>query len=428
MNRTVSRLEIVISALVILICCFIFDNKKQQSDVWLAPYFSGASNLDMSLDWRYSPKESVQFQGFSEEEKLSYRFKKHPESDLDLYDYNSKGFLYWVFIAKQIFFWTGDIVSIEYLHIAIFVLLSILFLTRFQLLSQRLILLLLFSLNPLIIHFVTFPYNFFWQIVVSVLILVTLLLKKPSFFSIILISIVIGLSVATRPTTIFLALAYLTLILFKEECKQLHKLIAIVLVISIIFLLPNSTRKNPWFTMFIGLGAYQNEYVAELSDNEGYAYFEQATGVPLNASIGGNYYENEIQEEFLTVFKKRYVEILRSNPGLILKNAIVNTLQGFSIGYLTNKPDWINYLIAFSGMLIMIIFLYYRQYLVILMILMNNVGFTLYYPPIPAYMYGAYPFLIFGFVTILNKMLGWHQPKFYFKFPILFIDRLLNPS
>ena len=44
------------------------------------------------------------------------------------------------------------------------------------------------------------------------------------------------------------------------------------------------TEKNLWHTVYVGIAAYENPYVKELSDNEGYRLYEETTGERLSAS------------------------------------------------------------------------------------------------------------------------------------------------
>ncbi len=393
--------EILIYVLLIYFACFLFDNEKQQSDVWIGPYFSGAANLNNRFDWYYSPKEVIHFSELTPIEKDNYRFNDIEVSELVKYDYNSKGFLYFTFIARHVFFWKGDISAIESFQILLFIVLNVIVLITLKSKRQKILFLILFALNPLIVYYVTYPYNFFYQIVISLVIIWLLLSKRPSVWKIAIISILVGLSIVTRPSSIFLGLAFVILLFLHKHIPVFHyKLVGGVIICLIVFALPNSTRKNPWFTMYVGIGAYSNNYVKYLSDNEGYKHFKDKTGITLNASIGGNYYEDSVQIKFKEQFKESYLSIIKNSPWLVLKNSIVNFFQGFSVGYLSGQKDWVNYMIAITGVFIFFILIYFKQSFLAFLIILNNIGFIFYYPPIQAYMLGAYPLLVLAFIRV----------------------------
>jgi hypothetical protein len=422
------KIEFPFYGLLIVLSCLLFDNKKQQSAVWLAPYFSGAANLGLDLSWKYSVEDCIQFKELEGQEKANYRFKRNPKEELKSYDFNSKGLLYCSFIARNTFFWAGDLKSIEYLHITVFLFLNLLIISSFKILWQRLAFLFLFSLNPFIIHFVTFPYSFFWQIIPSIAAIYLIITKKPIISSILLFGLLIGLSMTSRPSTMFISFGFFALLFLRNNISIFGKTASFIIFILVVSTLATNTKKNPWFTMFVGVGAYKNDHVLRLSDNEGYDHFEKVTGIPINASFNGNYYEEDIQEQFYSVFKKSFLQILKNSPFLLLKNSLVNIFQGYSIGYINGQPDWINYLISASGFVFFIFLIAYRQFLIVLLILLNNVGFSPYYPPIQAYMYGAYPLLVIGSLAIIAKRFNLSKIPNYFFIPIYIFNKWKRKS
>ena len=83
----------------------------------------------------------------------------------------------------------------------------------------------------------------------------------------------------------------------------------------------------------------------------------------------------------------------------------LNTLQGYCIGYINKGGDIFNYIIAFLGVLNVGILLYYKKYSWFLMIGISIGAFTLFYPPIQAYMYGAYLLIILSFISLSPELL-----------------------
>tara|TARA_B110000259_G_scaffold69561_1_gene81950 strand:- start:211 stop:729 length:519 start_codon:yes stop_codon:yes gene_type:complete len=168
-------------------------------------------------------------------------------------------------------------------------------------------------------------------------------------------------------------------------------------------LLYQPTKKNIWHTVYAGIGAYENEYGIKLSDKDAYDLYEKETGEKLNASVGGNYYEEIIINKYSEITKKESLVIIKNKPLMLIKNAILNTLQGYSIGYINKGGDMLNYIIALSGFLYFIYLIYFKKYIWVLMIGLSVGTFTLFYPPIQSYMYGSYLLIITSFVSTLSK-------------------------
>jgi hypothetical protein len=162
--------------------------------------------------------------------------------------------------------------------------------------------------------------------------------------------------------------------------------------------------------MYTGIGAYaNNSEVNALSDDEAYLYFKTKTGYEIDThSLSGNWTDQSFRLFYGDVIKHRYLEIVNANPLLILKNAILNTLQSFSIGYIVNHPI-LNILSAFFGALVVSVLLYTRQYYFLLAILASSASFVWYFPPIPAYNFAAYMLIAIGLLKSLDKFLYKHD-------------------
>ena len=145
--------------------------------------------------------------------------------------------------------------------------------------------------------------------------------------------------------------------------------------------------------MYVGLGAYPNPYVEKLSDNAGYEMFTERTGISLSFSIGGNYYNDEVQEKFRKVFEEEYLHVLKNSPWLLARNAVLNGLQSFSLGYFTSSR-LLSYLSCVCGLLVLIWLVLQRRFIWVMAIGIHSLSFTPYYPPIHAYMFGAYILII----------------------------------
>jgi len=289
--------------LVIVFSCWALNNPKHQDAIWLGPYFSGAANLDRDYkNWRVDFELIDEFDETDPIEQDSFRFSSSSSDNLVPYNYNSVGYLYVSWISRNIFFWTGDIKAVEWVQILIHAALSLIVIRLYKEYVSKYVLLLLYAVNPLIIYFVTFPYGFFWTVLPSFFFI--LLYKKreaPSWLLLFVIPILLGLSFSVRSTTLFFLLFMYAWMFFKFRKPLI--VMSFLLTILFTFLFNSfSHQKNPWFTMYVGLGAYPNEYVHQLSDNEGYKLFKNETGTKLTFSKNGNYYQESIQDQFHSIF------------------------------------------------------------------------------------------------------------------------------
>ena len=157
-------------------------------------------------------------------------------------------------------------------------------------------------------------------------------------------------------------------------------------------------------TAYVGLGAYPNEYQNYLSDNAGYELYEKIHGERIVASFGGNLYDGEITDRYYRTTKKEYMRILSDHPFLFLKHAILNTLIGYTCGYLNLNFKKINYISASLGLLVVIFLIISKNYFLFLAIGATLCTYTLYYPPIPAYMFGAYLLNVFSYLKIIEYL------------------------
>ena len=117
--------------------------------------------------------------------------------------------------------------------------------------------------------------------------------------------------------------------------------------------------------------------------------------------MGGNYYNSDTIRKYQEITKGRVFEIFDQDPWIFLKNAMLNSFQIFSFGYFNKAGDLLNYVSALIGVIIFLWLLYLRKFLLVLLIAAPSITFTVFYPPIPAYMFGSYVFLIVGLYVIL---------------------------
>jgi hypothetical protein len=233
--------------------------------------------------------------------------------------------------------------------------------------------------------------------------------KKQKYTIFILFCLFIPFVLSTRMT---LLLSVATLLFFLiREVRWYYSLLFTTIFVFIFLTINKSNDKNIWHTIYVGIGSYDNEYVSGLSDNTGYDLFERKTGVHFNFSLGENYYNHDTINQYKIVAREEVKRIFYESPTMFLRNAIFNTCQLFSGGYVNKGGDWLNYFlvtigVAFFFTLIFIV----KKPSMALLVLMPSVTFTWFYPPIPAYMFGSYIFLVISFyyffITITEKVTG----------------------
>ena len=80
--------------------------------------------------------------------------------------------------------------------------------------------------------------------------------------------------------------------------------VPLVVCVSVFSLIDFDSKKNPWYTLYIGVGAYSNSYMQSLHVGNGFRLMERKTGIRLETGLGGNFYVDSINN--------RYREVTRS--------------------------------------------------------------------------------------------------------------------
>ena len=398
---------LLVAAALILAASFLFNTDRAQSAVWFGPYLSAAANVGWG-EFRYDLDETIAFRDMTAEERRAYRFK-HSDR-LIPYKNNAVGYSYVAFAATSLFPWLPDVQALELLQILLHVGLSVWVIALLGTQVQRLLFLVLYALNPVVLYFVTFPFYYFMQAIPSFALLILLIAKSRGLrpqsvaTSVAFLAGAAALAIVylTRPTTIGAIAGFFLLAVFVVGPRWVVAG-GLVLFVALAHSGPAPSDNNPWHTAYIGVGAYPNDYVEAFNDNVGYALYEEKTGVPLNASLGGNLYESGVANRYADITRAAYVSILERDWPRLLRNVVLNTLQGFSPGYVAGQPYWLHLLFAATGLIVLAALAWSRQFVLILLIGITAGTFTVLCPPIPAYMYGAYALLVYGFIRVLDR-------------------------
>jgi hypothetical protein len=374
---------------------------SRQSANWMGPFLSGAQHLKWGGEFLIDLQDSHQFKDLDNVVSEDwYRFKQNTSPQKHISD--PIGYVYLIKLATLLFPWSGHQLAIILLQSLMHLILCLVVL-REQTLSvrSRLLFFILYALNPLVLRFVTFNHYYFWQVLPSFFLLF-FWLRVNSRIGYALVSALLPFVLLLRPTTLLAVLACFGSLLYLRHSRK-YGLLYSLLSAGLLVWLFTPNQKNPWHSMYAGIGAYANPYDIKLSDNSAYELYQKRTGRVLNAEIGGNFFDPQVQGQYQEITRGAYLDVLQNSPLLLIKNALVNYLQAFSIGYLNKAPDWFNYLIALSGAGFMSLLLYYRKYRLVGFMTLTVIGFVPYYPPIQAYMYGNYLLLVWGLIEVFHE-------------------------
>jgi hypothetical protein len=402
----------------ILVSLFFFKNNETMGVNWTFPYFSGAANIDTSFEWNISPEDFEIVKNINSEDYYSYKHLK-TEQTVE-YTYGNLGYVLVAYLSRFFFGMFGDVNSILIFQLLIHFLISI-FVIEKVLLSNvnRYAFVLLYASNPLVIHFVTFPFYYFWMVLPSVSLLLFDSYKDKIPRYLFFVTIVLLFSTFIRPTTIFLSFGLYVLVIFYAN-KMVDKKTAVayffIFVVGTILMSKNSGQ-GPWHTMYVGIGAYSNSYeIGELSDHEAYDYYNSTTGIQMSSDpISGTFVNKDKYLKYTNKIKERYLYIVKSDPLLIARNSLFNFPQVYSIGYIVDSK-LLTFVSSLIGVLMILLFIYTKEYVVLFGVFLSALSFFWYFPAIPAYNFAAYIMLVVGFIRSLNFL--WRgkfkQRRFYF--------------
>lgn len=370
----------------------------RSNDNWTAPYFSAAANLSLGGDFLVDDKEVLAFKELEPRDQYQYNF--HSSDSLAHYNHNPVGFAYIIWISTHIFPFAGDIYALLYLQLIIHLLLCALLMRTIQNKVFQIVFFFIYCINPLVLNIVVLNYYYFWQCIPGFIMVYLLAANKINRRILIALTALLILTTLARPTVILLAM--FILFLYFKYAGRIFAWTSIATFFFAILILNKPTEKNIWHTIYVGIAAYPNDAVQTLSDDTGYALYKEKTGHELNASFGENYYDKAVIQNYKTITKSEVVRILQEHPLMFIRNGALNFFQCYSIGYVNLNNYGLNIVSALLGLIFLILLLISRQFLIAIGILLSSITFSLYYPPIQAYLFGAYILSAFGLFGILN--------------------------
>lgn len=402
MRWTLNPWLMVMAAAAMLLAALLCWNQGSQTSAWIYPYFSGAANLGLDFAWKI---DAAAYPGFAQlpyAGQLEYEFVRGQTRDLTTYSILDRGYVFIVWIAQTLFFWLPSIKAVLWFQVAFHIVSVLWVLSLLSSTRQRLIFILAYGVNPLVLHFVTFAYHYYWQVVPALLWLAYearggirlggrvywMLLAMMAIFLV-------------RQSTLLISLFMLGYWIWRE--RTLHAWIAMLVMLVFVLLVKNPSQ--PWHTAYIGLGAYPNAGGIVLSDESGYNRYKELSGTQINTiPPDGNYYDEKVRSAYYEALHNELIGYAAQHPWEMVRNAAINLVQSFSIGYVT-KSFVLSYLSAGIGAMVALVMVWRGMFLRMAVLLAGVAGFVLYFPPIPAYMFGNYLLLAWVLVHVADPWL-----------------------
>ena len=399
-SNTLKFQHYLMAACAMIVCALLFWNQQSQSPSWIYPFFSGAANLGIDLAWRVDMSAFSDFAGMTYGQQMAYKFHQTDPSNLVAYSVLDKGYVYVIWLAQYLFFWLPQIKAVIWFQIIFHVVTSLWVLGQLRSRRQQIVFMLVYASNPLVLHFVTFAYLYYWQVIPSLAWFYYEIKGEDRMDrDLYLLLLILATAFLIRQSTVIVSLFILG-----YAAWQRRKVVAWVVVICFLaFVMIAKNPSQPWHTVYVGIGAYPNDVGIELSDEYGYKLFKDKTGIQIDTTPpNGNYYDKKIRGQYYDVLKKRLTAYAKDHPLQLMRNALLNMAQSFSVGYPVGHLA-MSYASAFAGLIVLVVLAMRRMYVAIALIFTGVVGFIGYYPPIPAYMFGSYLLLTLALASLVDK-------------------------
>lgn len=398
--------EVVFAPLLLFIILAIpFKNTRMQHPIWVVPYTSGVAHWSVGQPWKVAIGDDLIYKDKSVDQRWVDVAKPNPDTTkLIQFSAHDEGWMWVLWFTRKIFPFLSDLQGAVLLVIILHLGFSALILNCLSPGWQRYLFTFIFICNPLTLHLVTFPYYYYWQAFPSLLaIIVWLYRDKIKLIYLPLLALFLVLCVAIRPNVIFICLLVLGLSLYfiRHWISYLS-----VALFALCFLSIPKANKMLWHTVYAGLGAYSNESGLYLSDESSYASFKQKTGITLDTTLGKNYYDVQLREQYNQHLKTESLDYIKNHPAHTLKNIFLNFNIGIFSPYKPGSPVWIYYLQAVLGLLFLAGLIWLRQWPVLIGLVLSLGCIALIYPPIAAYIVGSLVFTAWGLTQLVSQLIN----------------------
>jgi len=389
----------------------LLDNGRMMIPEFTVPYFSGAALLHQGQGWKFNLNEVDSLHAFQaipdKKESVvkinAYRFASE-EDNTRAYSINQPGYLYVSLLAGNIFWWTGDIGAVKLLQLLFHTIVCLLILFQLKSKRHKILFFFLYAVNPFIIYYAVYPFYYFWELIPSAIFLFYYLSnKKASLSLLLLVSIFLAFLFHVRSSVLLISI--LTLIYASGHLPILRRSAIIGLYALLVWVFqPDQKQKDPGHIMYASLGAYPNSYVKYFSDTVPWNAFRKAGGIEYSYSSTPGMYDADVFFAESEWCLSEYKIIAKKEPLMIVKNAVINFFQSFSLGYFRTSLG-LSYLSAFLGLILFCLMIYHKQFKLLFAIISAGLTFCMYLAPLPIYLYGSYILIIIALIQVFDKIL-----------------------
>ncbi|HNS11473.1 MAG TPA: hypothetical protein PKM97_02575 [Bacteroidia bacterium] len=390
------------------------DKGKMMIPEFTVPYFSGAALIDQGQGWKFNLNEVDTLHKFisipDKEESLkkinSYHFVSH-QIDSRNYAINQPGYLYVVWIAGNIFRWTGSIGAVKLFQLLIHSVISLIILLLLKTRREQLIFFCLYVINPLIIYYALYPFYYFWEIIPSAILVYWFLSqRKISFLVLLMLALLLAFTFHIRSTVLVLSILVL---LYAGRNLPIYKrgIVVAVFIFSLISLGSEKTDKHPGHIMYTSLGAYPNSYVKGFSDTISWNAYRDIAGSEFSYDSKPGMYDSEVFFGESKWCMGEYLRILKAEPLMVLRNAVLNFFQSFSLGHFRASLP-LSYFSSLLGLILFLLLFLRKKFFFLAAIIAASCTYSFYLPPLPIYMYGSYLIIL---MALMNIFFGTGNPK-----------------
>ena len=391
--------------LLFIILAIPFRNTRMQHPIWVVPYTSGAANWSVGQPWKVALGDDQLYRAKSIDQRWADVAQPSPDpAKLIEFSAHDEGWMWVLWFTRKIFPFLSDLQGVVLLAVILHLGFSALILNRLSPGWERYLFTFIFICNPLTLHLVTFSYYYYWQAFPSLIAIILWQYRdKINIWYLPALALFLALCVAVRPNVIFISLLVLGLTLYFIRHWVSYLSVALF---ALCFLSIPKANKMLWHTVYAGLGAYPNNSGLYLSDESSYASFKKKTGVTLDATLGGNYYNLQLRDEYNQHLKKESIDYIKTHPVQSAKNIFLNLSIGVFSPYKPDSTLWIYYLQAFVGLIFITGLVWLRQWSILIGLSLSLGCIALIYPPIAAYIIGSLVFTAWGLTQIASNIIS----------------------
>lgn len=314
----------------------------------------------------------------------------------------SKGYLLLLRIAQKVNPDLGGLFLALFLSIVTHTLTSLLLINNSENSTQKNLIVILYAMNPIILYYNTFPYHYTFLSLAAAVTVWYKGAKKSTINQIIFLSAWTWL-VAVRPTLLLVTLIF---IIVNIRSKRLG--MALALLIAPLFFSTFIGVKNgiPWHSMLVGQSAWSIPW-QKVSDDFATDEIAKRIGMekqsePIVLEIG--------KVQYLSVAEKIWTDKWRSEPISQIIKPILNTISGFSYGYV-NSSEILTWSSIPIGAIILYTLIIYKRYWLIGIVLFSQITISPYFPLVTPYNLFAITLLLFEICRLLGNHLRKRDSK-----------------